>query len=430
MPYRVRGEVGEYDFEVYDSVLGKCVHDFVPLRGKTFRQTLGFRDRYVHQGCTQRSYRAVANAYSRECYQEGKSCSSRTFQDMVVREGRRIEGEIDQWSAKTLQGYGIEIKHCTTSIPKEVLGRVKPRRLIEVPELEAAFKRLHQNANPAIQEHLCLDNQAYESVQHTINISIDDVCCKRQKDKRTRLSKQQILQQRQVDKQRQDGRKNYKKRKMLYQCVSHFESPLGQYTLVGPRLKHQLGPILAFLLDNEGLKYNWVFFVDGQRSLNECIENRFSWHGIDMILDWYHLHKKLIYQSFLALKKCKERDKVLQKLKQWLWYGLVDQAIKCLNQLDGNIVRKEGEVKVLKNYLRRNQSYIKCYALRKELGLRISSNRVEKSNDILVADRQKNNGMSFTRPGAEALALLTNVQINQEKQKWLKQGKLRYTFAA
>ena len=45
-------------------------------------------------------------------------------------------------------------------------------------------------------------------------------------------------------------------------------------------------------------------------------------------------------------------------------------------------------------YLERKSEHIACYAFRRKMGLRISSNRVEKANDLLVAKRQKDDGMS------------------------------------
>jgi hypothetical protein len=39
---------------------------------------------------------------------------------------------------------------------------------------------------------------------------------------------------------------------------------------------------------------------------------------------------------------------------------------------------------------------IPVYAVRRQLGLRNSSNRGEKANDLLVAARQKHNGMSWS----------------------------------
>jgi len=50
--------------------------------------------------------------------------------------------------------------------------------------------------------------------------------------------------------------------------------------------------------------------------------------------------------------------------------------------------------------------------------LRNSSNIGEKANDLLVSDRQKHNGMSWSKVGSVALASLTALVKNCEYKKW------------
>ena len=57
--------------------------------------------------------------------------------------------------------------------------------------------------------------------------------------------------------------------------------------------------------------------------------------------------------------------------------------------------------------------------LRRRLGLRISSNRVEKANDLVVAQRQKHNGMSWSVSGSSALAQISALFINGDASVWL-----------
>ena len=77
-------------------------------------------------------------------------------------------------------------------------------------------------------------------------------------------------------------------------------------------------------------------------------------------------------------------------------------------------------------YYERNKPYIPCYALRKKLGLRNSSNKGEKSNDLAVANRQKHNGMSWSKKGSPALATITTLHLNNEEQNWISHGRLEY----
>ena len=59
-----------------------------------------------------------------------------------------------------------------------------------------------------------------------------------------------------------------------------------------------------------------------------------------------------------------------------------------------------------------------------ELGLRNSSNDVEKENDLIVAQRQKHNGMSWSTTGSGALAQITALSINGELGDWLRENYL------
>ena len=80
-------------------------------------------------------------------------------------------------------------------------------------------------------------------------------------------------------------------------------------------------------------------------------------------------------------------------------------------------------------YLERNRPHIPCYSVRKHLGLCNSSNRGEKANDLVVSDRQKHNGMSWSKPGSVALAAVTTLVKNQEYKRWFQTGTLSFGFS-
>jgi hypothetical protein len=82
------------------------------------------------------------------------------------------------------------------------------------------------------------------------------------------------------------------------------------------------------------------------------------------------------------------------------------------------LIKNQDVCNNLINYLKRNQPYIPCYAVRKKLGLRNSSNIGEKMNDLIVSNRQKHNGMSWSRSGSVALATLTALKRNKEYVNW------------
>ena len=71
------------------------------------------------------------------------------------------------------------------------------------------------------------------------------------------------------------------------------------------------------------------------------------------------------------------------------------------------------------NYLERKKDNIACYVFKHKMGLRISSNRVEIANDLLVAHRQKNDGIVWSKRGSGALAAITSLLRNEMMEKWL-----------
>ena len=51
---------------------------------------------------------------------------------------------------------------------------------------------------------------------------------------------------------------------------------------------------------------------------------------------------------------------------------------------------------------------------------------MEKANDIVVATRQKHNGMSWSKSGSGALAIITAARINGELEKWMATGEVEF----
>lgn len=432
-PYRVRGEVGEYTLSAYDTdedspSLTDSV--FPAQRGKAYYQTAGFRRRYVHKGCGGKSYRSVSKAYEQETFQQ-VSLSGRSLQDMVVAEGKRLQSVLEGKRLDILKTYGIAYTRDKTQVSKQTKAAVAQWHYMESSKVQAAYEVVKSKCSEEIFSKLQVDLRAYENPEQTINISNDDVGVKAQKLVRKELTDRILEKEQQaVTNPRANGRKVHKKRKYVYQNVTHFEHRGKTYKIIGAGLRTQLNSITAFLLHNNGLKNNWTFYLDGQRIINESIAYRFGWRKIDMILDWYHLDKKINKQLFRAVKCCDQRDKLMQRLKKWAWYGLVDEAISCIQNIKADILKNKEEQQVLIGYFERNRNYIKCYAVRKVLGLRLSSNQVEKANDELVAARQKKNGMSFTRNGSYSLAVIKSLELNQERERWIKTQDMEFQFAA
>ncbi len=132
----------------------------------------------------------------------------------------------------------------------------------------------------------------------------------------------------------------------------------------------------------------------------------------------------------MALKGRHIRNDVLKKLMPLLWYGMVDKTNSYLESLGEDVLKNREALDTLIGYIERHRPYIPSYGVRKKLGLRNSSNIGEKMNDLIVSDRQKHNGMSWSKNGSVALATIETLKRNKEYQRWFEKGDLEFKLAA
>jgi hypothetical protein len=248
------------------------------------------------------------------------------------------------------------------------------------------------------------------------NISLDEVCCKKQKAAG-----------------RKKGSPPKEKKERITNTVAPIQSGAGEtYTLNSATATHMMILVVAFLVHN-GLMSRAgpvVFFTDGARDVRGAIEHLFGVLPFKIILDWDHLEKKCHELLSMAIMGKQIKEQLLPELLAWLGLGKVERAVQLLREARPETIKNRKELDNLINYFERNRSCIPCYALRKKLGLRLSSNPVEKANDVVVASRQKHNGMSWSADGSISLATLTTVRRNAEDRKWLLNNDISFQFTA
>ncbi len=215
--------------------------------------------------------------------------------------------------------------------------------------------------------------------------------------------------------------------------VAHIQNKESKtYTLNTSTVLQMMTIVLAFLLSNGLLSKpgSLVFFTDGARDLRSAIQGIFRFIPFKIILDWFHLEKKCKDLLSMAIKGKEVKNQTLTEVLAWLWLGKVERAVKLLSDLKEETIKNATQRDNLITYLSRNQDCIACYALRKKLGLRIASNPVEKDNDLVVANRQKHNGMSWSAQGSTSLATLTALRRNSEDRHWLRHHDISFQFDA
>ncbi len=119
---------------------------------------------------------------------------------------------------------------------------------------------------------------------------------------------------------------------------------------------------------------------------------------------------------------------MLEKLLRILWVGNVNSAVSYLRALGPSIIKNQEWLEEQCNYLERKKDNLVCYAVRDKLGLRNSSNSVKKENDLLVAQRQKHNGMSWTDRGSGSLAAIEMVFQNKYERMWFYQRQISFAL--
>jgi hypothetical protein len=132
----------------------------------------------------------------------------------------------------------------------------------------------------------------------------------------------------------------------------------------------------------------------------------------------------------MALKGRVIRNNVLKELMPLLWYGSTDGAVAHIRGIAKSSIKDTEKLDKLIAYFIRNKSYIPCYAVRKKLGLCNSSAIGEKMNDLVVSERQKHNGMSWSKSGSVGLATITALKRNKESDKWFREHELEFKLAA
>ena len=427
---------------------------FAPLQGEAKYCTEGFKEIALIYGATEESYRKTSALLGRVRHQAQGGTPSRTIQALSEHEGFMLEAHLEQKVLSIFQdhhftpqgapsssvlesligkqsteeeasiGESSPASILSVSCSMEILSPSFPHetnedelnRLVNQLDIEILKERVKtDDLEEQIRKEMLQNPVPYEKREESVCISVDDVGAKRQKESRKPTS---------------SGPPGKSKRKYVHNTVIHVEQGEGSYILNGYGVWGVLRLLLAFLLNNDLLSHHLVFFVDGH-SLYSSVLQYFYWHPqVSVILDWYHLKKKCRELLSMASKGSQIRNAILEELMPLLWHGLVDQAIDYLNHIAVDQIKNDDELKHLMSYLEKNRGMIPVYAVRRELGLRNSSNLGEKANDLLVAARQKHNGMSWSKTGSVALACVTALKKNQAYKTWFRKRELEFKLVS
>lgn len=381
---------------------------------REYYRTYGFNELALSLASNM-SYRKATAFLNRVRWETDNGTPMRTFAHLIETEGQQVQETLNDMTESVLTQNQFD----KDGIPKqeaEITTGLAPKEAsLPAERITEAIEHYNQGKTEEFHIDAVAANQLYENPKVTVNVSIDDVGVKKQKETG-----------------RSPAKHRKEKREYVHNTIAHVEKENQSYVLNGSSTPHVLKLLIAFLLYNNLIAgHHLLFFVDGARSLHACLINMFKWlPHVGIVLDWYHLKKKCEYELSLVLNGSKVRNALLEQLLPLLWLGKVNDAITLLRQIHPEKMKAGQSVDRLVGYFERNRDYIPCYALRKQLGLRNSSNKGEKANDLCVADRQKHNGMSWSKPGSVALASVISLHLNNEQDFWCSKYTLSFTWAA
>lgn len=326
-----------------------------------------------------------------------------TLSDRIERLGASINETIETLATDVLKDSGFipetGLPLPETHFPESISNPCKD-------EPAAQFSKQIQRYNTNKDECDQIRDQELIDLTETdpdkcIYVAIDDVGVRHQKDSRG-----------------EDGSKDGK---VVENTVIHIQSMEGQYIITAIGMDKAFRYLIAFLFANHLLEdRHIIFFSDGAQNIRKGIETYFSFCPYVHYLDWYHLEKRITELLSMALKGTKEeRHEIRYQLDRKLWAGNFDAAINYISNLDKRHIKNSAKMTEAIEYLNRKKPFACCYALRDVLKYRNSSNPAEKANDLVVANRQKHNGMSWSSAGSNSLAVLTAVIKNKELDTYL-----------
>lgn len=360
------------------------------------------------------SFRRSANVLNRLLHRKTGTCvSSSTLEERTESFGKSLSEAYTSQAESIHKAYNIHDGLITSdsTVSPSVLTPQLPAVIDEkqVRHLITEYNRGKDTRNKLKYGDMTCNIES--STQRVCYISIDDIGVKHQKPSRK-------------------GKKE-KSRKYIENTVIHIQAEGKQYTLTAIGMSKAFKLLVAFLLENKLMEnHRLIFFTDGATCIRDNIGKFFGFREHTIILDWLHLEKKCYELMSMAIKGTKvEKDEIKKALCAILWTGRYDQAIKYLSGLKKANIKSAAKLDEVKAYIKRKSVNLTCYALRSKLGLRISSNRVEKANDLVVASRQKHKGMAWSIEGSGALAVITAAKINRELEPWIKAKSIPFKLA-
>jgi hypothetical protein len=235
----VDGEIGRFSFETYHkaNLYGEVLYNtsrefFFPLQGEEKYRTQGFNEIALMYGATEESYRKTSSLLNRIRHQEEGGTPFRTVREAVEHEGRLLHEYLENKTSAIFKENGFTPEgYPQASDPKLLTPNTSILEEEDIEELLDPSRYVTDYKSEILSNPV-----PYEKTQTSVNISIDDVGAKKQKEHR-------------------EGKPtdppSEKKRVYVQNTVVHVEKGGESYILNGYGVLCVLRLLLGFLLHNE-----------------------------------------------------------------------------------------------------------------------------------------------------------------------------------
>jgi hypothetical protein len=171
---------------------------------------------------------------------------SRTIANLVEREGEQIQASLGNKSKQILEDHGLTPDGVIRDQEKAFGLRKKGEILLEREKVSQAIEELNRGKEK--EKHITM-SELHETFEDPgaikATISVDDVCCKKQKAEG-----------------RKKGSLPKEKREMVNTTVAHIQKKEAKtYTLNTPTISQMMPIMLAFLLSNGQMTQTRIFGI-------------------------------------------------------------------------------------------------------------------------------------------------------------------------
>ena len=415
-----------------DSETSKIVSSRERLWDPVFKQT-------VNAMAADISYAKTARYTNTLLGREAEKIVARTLEDNVRSDGKHIEELYKENRKSILTEYGFDpatgLLMDSSKLPENVVRPNPAHSDDELAEFADEIGRLVETYNNKHDVEIKMSSsEIIATIEHipddAVIVCIDEVGVKHQKEYRkdeNRIKAQKTMTPEEIKLENAEN---------VETAVAYIRCTEGIYRIAEKTITLALLTTLAFLLSNNLMAdKKLLFFTDGARNLKCAIESIFSFRPFTINLDWIHVKRycyQLLTMALIGGKDNHERNEnIRNEFFNYIWVGDIQGGKDYLDTIDPSFVKNPSMIQSVKNYLDRKsndegQKYFYCYAMRKEMGLINSSNQGEKSNDMLVAQRQKHNGMSWVVEGSAALGHIRQIEVNGEAECFYKTGTMPF----